>query len=112
MDWSKEAIEQAAYEMTFKYMAEVGRVVYESKPLPEGWEDMSSEEAGYNSIKEKLYYIMRPYHYVDKNDKQIELTPQQKRRKQKMIKLYNVYSFGYPLGIDSKIMLWPDDLRI
>jgi hypothetical protein len=25
------------------------------------------------------------------------------------VKLYNIYSFGYPLGIDSKEMLWPED---
>lgn len=97
LDWSQEALEQAAYEMTFNYMAEVGRVVYESKPLPNGWKDMSPEEAGYNSIKEKLYYIM--------------LRQLTKRQGARAAKLYNVYCFGYALGIDSKEMLWPEDIK-
>ncbi len=97
LDWSKEAIEQAAYEMTFNYMAEVGRIVYENKKLPKGWVGTTPEEAGYNSIKEKLYYIMLRH-----------LSPRQDLR---AIKLYNVYSFGYPLGIGSKEMLWPEDIK-
>jgi hypothetical protein len=97
LDWSQEALEQAAYEMTYNYMAEVGRVVYESKELPKGWEGMSPEEAGYNSIKEKLYYIM--------------LRALTKRQGARATKLYNVYCFGYPLGIDSKEMLWPEDFK-
>lgn len=106
LDWSQDALEQAAYEMTFNYMAEVGRIVYESKPLPKGWKRMSPEEAGYNSIKEKLYYIMLPYHYRD-----VKLSKKQIIIKRKMVKLYNVYSFGYQMGIDSKEMLWPEDIK-
>ena len=97
LDWSQEALEQAAYEMTFNYMSEVGKTVYNSKPLPKGWEYMSPAEAGYNSIKEKLYYIM--------------LRRLSSRQDLRAIKLYNTYSFGYPLGIDSKEMLWPEDIR-
>jgi hypothetical protein len=97
LNWSQESLEQAAFEMTFWYMSQVGKKVFDNKPLPKNWEGMTTEEAGYNSIKEKLYYIMlRP------------LTGMQDRR---AIKLYNVYSFGYPLGVDSKEMLWPEDIR-
>ena len=93
--WSQEAIEQAAYEMTFWYMSQVGKHIYSSKSLPKGWDYMSPEEAGYNSIKEKLYYI--PLRYISK------------RQETLTIKLYNIYCFSYPLGVDSKEMLWPKD---
>lgn len=93
--WSQESLDQAAYEMTFWYMSQVGKHVYEKKSLPKEWEYMTSEEAGYNAIKMMLYYM--PLRYI--NDRQTRLA----------IKLYNVYSFGYPLGQDSKDMLWPDD---
>ena len=97
LSWSKEAIEQAAYELTFWYMSQVGKNVYASKPMPKNWEGMSPEEAGYNSIKEKLYYIM--------------LRPLTKRQGLRATKLYNVYSFGYPLGIDAKEELWLQDFH-
>ncbi len=93
--WSQESLNQAAYEMTFWYMSQVGKHVYEKKSLPKEWEYMTSEEAGYNAIKMMLYYM--PLRYI--NERQTRLA----------IKLYNVYSFGYPLGQDSKDMLWPDD---
>ena len=93
--WSQEALTQAAYEMTFWYMSQVGKHIYAKKWLPKGWEDMTPEEAGYNSIKMMLYYF--PLRYLSK------------RQERLAIKLYNVYSFGYPLGIDSKDMLWPED---
>ncbi|MCH7965146.1 MAG: hypothetical protein IH852_14540 [Bacteroidetes bacterium] len=95
--WSHESLEQAAYEMTFWYMSQVGKSVYNNQTLPKNWEGMSAQEAGYNSIKEKLYYIL--------------LRPLTKRQGRRAIKLYNVYSFGYPLGIDSKEMLWPEDIN-
>jgi hypothetical protein len=94
LGWSQEAIEQAAYEMTFWYMSQVGKSIYSGR-LPKGWEYMSPEEAGYNAIKEKLYYI--PLRYISR------------RQERLAIKLYNVYSFGYPLGVDSKEMLRPED---
>ena len=106
LNWSQESLEQAAFEMTFWYMSQVGKKVFDNKPLPKNWEGMTTEEAGFNSIKEKLYYIMQPYHY-----KYAKLSKKQKLRKQRMIKLYNVYSFGYPLGVDSKEMLWPEDIK-
>ncbi|OGG53022.1 MAG: hypothetical protein A3F84_24555 [Candidatus Handelsmanbacteria bacterium RIFCSPLOWO2_12_FULL_64_10] len=95
LGWSQEAIEQAAYEMTFWYMSQVGRHVYAGRPLPKGWERMTPEEAGRNAVKMMLYYMpLRP------------LSPRQERL---AVKLYNVYSFGYPLGVDSPVMLWPED---
>ena len=93
--WSEEVLNQAAYEMTFWYMSQVGKKVYAAKSLPKGWEYMTCEEAGYNAIKMMLYYM--PLRYLGE------------RQERLAIKLYNVYSFGYPLGADSKDMLWPKD---
>jgi hypothetical protein len=93
--WSQEALNQAAYEMTFWYMSQAGRHVYKDKNMPKDWEYMTSEEAGYNAIKMMLYYI--PLRYISK------------RQERLAIRLYNVYCFGYPLGVDSKEMLWPED---
>ena len=76
-------------------MSQVGKHVYTKKSLPKGWEYMTSEEAGYNAIKMMLYYM--PLRYLSE------------RQEQLAIKLYNVYSFGYALGTDSKEMLWPED---
>ena len=94
--WSQEVLNQAAYEMTFWYMSQVGKHVYTEENMPKGWEYMTSEEAGYNSIKMMLYYI--PLRHISN------------RQERLAIRLYNVYCFGYPLGVDSKEMLWPEDL--
>lgn len=93
--WSQEALEQAAYEMTFWYMSQVGLRVYANKRPPKGWEYMTPEESGRNSIKMMLYYIN--LRYISKREAKIAT------------KLYNVYCFGYPLGIDSDELLWPED---
>ena len=93
--WSQEALNQAAYEMTFWYMSQVGRHVYTRNKLPRGWEYMIPEQAGYNAIKMMLYYI--PLRYISK------------RQERLATRLYNVYCFGYPLGVDSNEMLWPED---
>ena len=93
--WSEEALHQAAYEMTFWYFSQVGQHIYHYDSLPKGWEDMTPEEAGYNAIKMMLYYI--PFRYISQ------------RHVRKAIRLYNIYSFGYPLGIDSQEMIWPED---
>jgi len=93
--WSQEALNQAAYEMTFWYMSQVGRYVYTKKSTPKGWEYMTPEEAGYNAIKMMLYYI--PLRYISN------------RQERLAVRLYNIYCFGYPLGVDSKEMLWPED---
>lgn len=95
LSWSQEALNQAAYEMTFWYMSQIGKHVYTKKKLPKGWEYMTPEQAGYNAIKMMLYYI--PLRYISK------------RQEHLAIRLYNVYCFGYPLGVDSKEMLWPKD---
>ena len=93
--WSQELLNQAAYEMTFWYMSQVGKHIYTKKCLPKGWEYMTPEEAGYNAIKMMLYYI--PLRHISEHQTHLA------------IKLYNVYSFGYSLGVDSKDMLWPED---
>jgi hypothetical protein len=93
--WSQEALNQAAYEMTFWYMSQVGRHIFAKKNLPKEWAEMTPEEAGYNAIKMMLYYTL--------------LRPLSKRKTRLATRLYNVYCFGYPLGVDSKEMLWPKD---
>jgi hypothetical protein len=95
LSWSEEALNQAAYEMTFWYMSQVGLHVYPKKSLPKGWEYMTPEQAGYNAIKMMLYYVL--------------LRNISKRQERLATKLYNIYCFGYPLGADSKEMLWPED---
>ena len=96
LDSSQEALEQAAYEMTYGYMAEVGRHVFTGKPMPKGWKEFTPEEAGYNAIKTMLYYL--------------PLRPLSARHERLAVKLYNIYGFGYPLGVDNKKMMWPQDL--
>jgi len=93
--WSQEALSQAAYDMTFWYMSQVGKQVYSKKKMPNSWEYMTSEKAGHNSIKMMLYYML--------------LRDISKRQKRIATKLYNIYCFGYPLGSNSKEMLWPED---
>ena len=93
--WSEEALEQAAYEMTYWYMSQVGEHVYSRKELPKEWEGMTPKGAGFNAIKMMLYYF--------------PLRPLSTRKKLRALKLYNVYSFGYPNGVDSKRMLWAED---
>jgi hypothetical protein len=93
--WSQEALNQAAYEMTFWYMSQVGEHIYTAKSVPPEWAEMSPVEAGYNAIKMMLYCM--------------PLRPLPRRKALLAIKLYNVYSFGYPAGIDAKKMLWLDD---
>ena len=93
--WSKESLEQAAYEMTFAYMAQVGRHVFAGEAMPKDWEDMTPDEAGRNAIKMMLYYM--------------PLRPISEHHVRLATKLYNIYSFGYPFGADSKRMLWPED---
>ncbi len=99
--WSKEAIAEAAYELTFWYMEKVGEVIYASG-VPQEWAEMSAAEAGRNAAKMMLYYAIRRCHT--------------KREEQRAIALYNSYCFGYPLGMNfrnskgQRKMLWPVDL--
>lgn len=94
--WSQEALEQAAYEMTFWYMSQVGQHVYGEDQLPTEWQEMRPDEAGRNAIKMMLYYIM--LRYISKD------------QRRSATKLYNIYSFGYPLGVDAGDMLWPENI--
>lgn len=99
--WSKEALAQAAFEMTFWYMAKVGEVIY-SESMPKEWKKMSPTAAGRNAVKMMLYYAI--------------LRCNRAREKQRAIALYNSYCFGYALGMNFKNakgrreMLWPEDL--
>ena len=101
LKWSKEALAQAAYDMTFWYMAKVGEVVY-SGTRPKGWEKMTPAEAGQNAVKMMLYFSI--------------LRCNTARERQRAIALYNSYCFGYALGMNFKDakgrreMLWPKDL--
>lgn len=109
--WSQEALNQAAFQMTFWYMSQVGRRIFTKKNMPEAWAYMTPEEAGNNSIKENLYYI---------TDSDCKIS---KRQLRLAAKLYNIYAYGYPLGIDAKKIstdgqaklkpgeiLWPSDI--
>jgi len=99
--WSKEALAEAAYEMTFWYMEKVGELIY-SNSRPKGWEEMSAGEAGRNAAKMMLYYAL--------------LRCRTTRDTQRAIALYNTYGFGYALGMNyrnaegRREMLWPQDL--
>jgi hypothetical protein len=97
LDWSDEALEEAAYNMTFWYMGEVGQHVYSKTPLPNSWQEMTAAEGGFNAVKMMLYYMM--------------LRPLSDRHDRLATRLYNVYGFGYPLGVDHRQMLWPEDLK-
>jgi hypothetical protein len=98
LGWSKEALEQAAYEMTYRYMALVGESVFFTAENTDRRQGMEPAEAGYNAIKQALYMMPLRGRYNPK------------RKTKLAVRLYNVYSFGYPLGIDGKEMLWPEDL--
>lgn len=99
--WSKEALAQAAFEMTFWYMAKVGEVIY-SESVPKAWKNMTPAEAGRNAVKMMLYYAI--------------LRCNSDREEQRAIALYNNYCFGYALGMNFKSlkgrreMLWIEDL--
>jgi hypothetical protein len=95
LEWSHEALEAAAYEMTFWYMSRAGMFVLDRKGLPASLQEMTVEQAGYNIVKEMLYHLV--------------LRRLSAREDAIAIRLYNVYSFGYSLGVDSREMLWPED---
>ena len=100
--WSKEAIAEASYEMTFWYMEKIGDVIY-SESVPKGWEEMTPAEAGRNAAKMMLYYAILRCRTI--------------REEQRAIALYNSYGYGYALGMNYKNteerreMLWPKDLE-
>ena len=100
--WSREAIAEAAYAMTFWYMEKVGEVIY-SNNMPKAWKKMTPAEAGRNAAKMMLYYAI--------------LRCRTLREEKRAISLYNTYGFGYALGMNYKNkngrheMLWPEDLH-
>jgi hypothetical protein len=113
LSWSQEALNQVAYEMTYWYMSQVGTAIYSQKPLPKGWEGMTPEEAGFNAIKMMLYYLPLRVKYFRRPDmSRNQLRKYRRRIDRKATRLYNVYSFGYPLGADSRKMLWPEDFDV
>jgi hypothetical protein len=99
--WSKEALDAAAYGMTFWFMEKVGEFVY-SNGVPKDWAEMTPAEAGQNAAKMMLYYAI--------------LRCRTARENERAIALYNSYSFGYALGMNfrnpkgKREMLWPQDL--
>lgn len=99
--WSKEALAEAAHEMTFWYMGKVGEVIY-SESRPKNWGSMSPQEAGRNAAKMMLYYAI--------------LRCRTAREEQRAIALYNSYGYGYALGMNfrnaegRREMLWSQDL--
>jgi hypothetical protein len=111
LGWSHEALKQAGFEMTFWYMSQVGKNIFTKKKLPKTWNYMTPEQAGNNAIKEALFFITDSESKV--SERQIRLAA----------KLYNIYAFGYPLGIDARrigslkpqrlgpgVILWPQDI--
>ena len=101
MKWSKEAIAEAAYEMTFWYMGKVGEIIY-TQSVPKEWSEMTASEAGRNAAKMMLYYAILRCRTV--------------REEQRAIALYNSYGYGYALGMNyrnaegRREMLWAQDL--
>jgi hypothetical protein len=93
--WSVESLAEAAFGLTFWYMAKAGQHLSAHSALPRHLDRMSPQEAGRNMIKQALYFlVLRP------------LKPRELRR---AITLFNVYSFGFSAGIDSAQALSPED---
>lgn len=82
--WSQEALASQAYDMTFWYMGELGRVTFASEGVPRAWSGMTLEEAGCNAAKASLYHAV--------------LRARTVREASRAIALYNSYGFGYALG--------------
>lgn len=100
--WSREALAEAALEMTFWFMGKVGEVRFAEEPPP--WEEMTPEEAGRNAVKMMLYGALLR-------------APEGSLFERQAIALYNAYGFGYSLGTSfvgprrRRRMLWFEDLR-
>lgn len=95
--WSVESLAEAAFGMTFWYMAQAGQYLSDHDALPRYLDPMTPEEAGRNMVKQALYFII--------------VRPLKKRELLRGITLYNVYSFGYSAGIDSAEPLAPEDFE-
>ena len=123
--WSEEALANAAFDVTSWYMSEVGRVIYRDG-VPEEWSEMSSVEAGINSVKQMLYYAIHRRLCVLRSERELESGRESESDResesrdhelQRAIALYNTYSFGFALGMNFKDkrghreMLWFEDLK-
>lgn len=99
--WSKEALDAAAYGLTFWFMEKVGEALYAGGVPPE-WSEMPPAQAGQNAAKQALYYAIN--------------RARNRRDEQHAIALYNSYGFGCALGMNfrnaagHREMLWPEDL--
>ena len=83
--------------MTMWYMAQVGTYVFVDQSYLRRMQYETSEEAGVDMVKTRLYEIQM--RYISKS------------QLQRAIRIYNVYCFGYPLAVDAKSeTLWPDDV--
>jgi hypothetical protein len=102
LGWSQEALASEAYSLTYWYMEQLGSALFASS-ADSPWPEMSAEEAGANAAKQALYYAIRRSPDI--------------HSEQRAIALYNVYGFGYALGMNfrdangRRQMLWPDHLR-
>jgi hypothetical protein len=98
--WSREALAQAAYDMTFWYMSRVGERVFAGDKNK--WPEMTPEAAGRNAATEGLYAAI--------------IRARTKSEWNRAVALYNTYGFGYALGMNyraqkgTRQMLWPEDL--
>jgi hypothetical protein len=96
LNQSQEVLEQAAFEMTYNFMGYIGESVFTEDISNPRLAGMTPMEAGYNAIKEALYYIL------------LFDLPDDIRRH--ATKLYNIYGFGYAMSRDSKDMMWAESI--
>jgi hypothetical protein len=100
--WSKEALDCAAYGLTFWLMEKVGEALYANDGVPSEWAEMTPAQAGQNAAKQALYYAIN--------------RARNRRDEQRAIAIYNSYGFGCALGMNfrnaegRREMLWPSDL--
>jgi hypothetical protein len=101
--WSQEALADVAFAMTFWYMGEMGRLLYEREGVAGERAGMTPQEAGQNAAKMMLYYAI--------------LRARTRREDSRAVALYNSYGFGYALGSNfvdcrgRREMLWFSDLE-
>ena len=94
-----DVLREAALEMTFWYMAQVGTQVFADQPLPAVLASRTPESAAQNLIKYRLYVIA--------------VRSISKRQALWVHNLYNHYSFGYAAAAKAGgEMLWPEDLDL
>ena len=110
--WSHEALAAAAFDLTFWYMERVGEAAFTSAGASP-WPEMMPAEAGRNAATSALYYAIR------RSEARYRVEPNKKNRCElgRAIALYNMYGFGYALGMNfcdakrRRKMLWTEDLR-